>query len=164
MKTLTLVRHAKSEWGNEGLADCYRPLNATGYTDAGLISKQLVKKIPPPTYWLTSPAIRAYSTAFIFSNTFKYETENIQIKNNIYEAPFKTLKKILSALPDKHQNVILFGHNPGLTDLFNDISDSYADNIPAGGVVHLIYPDKYWKNISNFKLKNDFYLYPKEFK
>ena len=162
MKTLTIVRHAKSDWGNDTLHDAHRPLNERGYMDANVIAKQAVKKIEKPDYWLTSPAIRAYSTAIIFANAFKFDAEKIVIKQKIYEATIKNLKQIVNSIPDNYKHVILFGHNPSLTNYFNEISDSYADNIPTCGVLHITSPSNKWKEFSNTKLQNDFYLYPKE--
>lgn len=164
MKTITIVRHAKSDWGNENLEDLHRPLSESGYTDARVTSKQLLKKMETPDYWLTSPAIRAYSTALVFANTFKYDVEKIAIKKKIYEASLKNLKQLFNQLPDNFKSVILFGHNPELTNFFNEISDSYADNIPTGGVLHMISGASKWKDVFNKKLENDFTLYPKEFK
>ena len=163
MKTLTIIRHAKSDWGDDSLNDAYRPLNERGYMDARIISKQLAKKIEKPDYWLTSPAIRAYSTAVIYANTFKFDAEKIIIKQKIYEANVKNLKQIISSIPDTCKHAILFGHNPGLTNYFNEISDSFADNIPTCGTLHITSPANKWKDFSNTKLQNDFYLYPKEF-
>ena len=162
MKTLTIVRHAKSDWGNDTLHDAYRPLNERGYMDAQVIAKQVFKKIEKPDYWLTSPAIRAYSTAIIFANTFKFDAEKIVIKQKIYEATIKNVKQIVSDIPDNYKHVILFGHNPSLTNYFNDVSDSYADNIPTCGALHITSSVNKWKEFSNTQLQNDFYLYPKE--
>jgi phosphohistidine phosphatase len=130
--------------------------------DARIISKQAAKKIETPDYWLTSPAIRAYSTAVIFANAFKFDPEKMVIKQKIYEATIKSLKQIIASIPDNYKQAILFGHNPGLTNYFNEISDSYADNIPTCGALHLISPANKWKEFGNTKLQNDFYLYPKE--
>ncbi len=163
MKTLTIVRHAKSDWGNEGLNDAHRPLNQRGYMDAQVISKEALKRMEKPDYWLTSPAIRAYSTAIIFANAFKYDAEKIIIKQKIYEATAKNLTQIINAIPDNYKHVILFGHNPSLTNYFNEIVDSFADNIPTCGTMHVTSNSHTWKEFSNTKLKNDFYLYPKEF-
>lgn len=162
MKTLTIVRHAKSDWENETLHDSYRPLNQRGYMDAQAIAKQVVKKMELPDYWLTSPAIRAYSTAVIFANAFKFDPDKIVIKHKLYEATIKNLKQIVSVIPDNYKHVILFGHNPSLTNYFNEVADSYADNIPTCGTLHLVSPANKWKEFSNVQLQNDFYLYPKE--
>ncbi|HKC67777.1 MAG TPA: histidine phosphatase family protein [Bacteroidia bacterium] len=164
MKTLTIVRHAKSDWGNEGIDDILRPLSERGYSDARIISAQIQKKIQTPDYWVTSPAIRAYSTALIFANTFKVDAEKISINKKIYAASLKNLKQIISSIPDTCSNAILFGHNPELTNFFNEISDAYADSIPTCGTMYLTSAVKKWKDFLSSPLKNDFYLYPKEFK
>ena len=126
MKTLTIIRHAKSDWGDDSLNDAYRPLNERGYMDARIISKQLAKKIEKPDYWLTSPAIRAYSTAIIFANAFKFDADKVVIKQKIYEATVKNLKQVISTIPDTYKHVILFGHNPSLTNYFNDVANDYV--------------------------------------
>ena len=164
MKTVTIVRHAKSEWGNDNLDDLYRPLCESGYTDARILSKQMSKKIATPDCWLTSPAIRAYSTAIVFANSFKYDVEKILIKKKIYEANVKNLKQVINQIPDGFSNVILFGHNPGLTNFFNEVSDSFADNIPTCGVLLLKSNTGKWKDFFTKKLQNSFTAYPKEFK
>lgn len=164
MKTLTIVRHAKSDWANENVEDILRPLNERGYSDAKIMATQIQKKIQTPDYWLTSPAIRAYSTALIFAHTFKVEVEKMIINKKIYAVSVKGLRQIISSIPDNANNAILFGHNPELTNFFNEISDSFADNIPTCGVLHLTSDVKKWKDFLSEPLKNDFYLYPKEFK
>jgi phosphohistidine phosphatase len=164
MKTLTIVRHAKSDWGNDNLEDIHRPLSESGYADAKALSKQVLKKMEVPDYWLTSPAIRAYSTALIFANTFKYNSEKMSIKKSIYEATIKNLKQVINQIPDNFNNVILFGHNPGLTNFFNEVSDSYADNIPTCGTLHLKANTNKWKDFFSKKIENDFTAYPKDFK
>ena len=164
MKTLTIVRHAKSDWGNESLEDIHRPLSESGYTDARVTAKQVQKKIETPDFWITSPAIRAYSTALIYANTFKYDADKIIVRQKIYEANIKTLKQQINLISDSFSHAILFGHNPGLTNLFNEISDSFADNIPTCGTLHLISNTKKWKDFFSATVKNDFNLYPKEFK
>ena len=164
MKTLTIVRHAKSDWGNDNLDDMHRPLSESGYMDAHAMAKLLIKKINAPDCWLCSPAIRAYSTAIIFADAFKYDAEKLILKKKIYEANIKSLKLVINQIPDNFSNTILFGHNPGLTNFFNEISDSYADNIPTCGVLHLIANVNKWKDIFTKKMETDFTIYPKEFK
>ena len=164
MKKLTLVRHAKSDWGNEGLEDLMRPLNETGYLDARLVAKQVQKKMSSPDYWISSPAIRAFSTALIFAQVFKYDTDKIMVRKKIYASSLKTLKQIIKEAPDSCQHLILFGHNPEITTLFNDISSLFADNIPTCGTMHLVSETKKWSDFLTQPLKNDFYIYPKEFK
>ena len=163
MKAFTIVRHAKSDWGNDNLEDLYRPLSESGYMNARNITKLFVKKINTPDYWLYSPAIRAYSTAIIFADAFKYDVEKLVLKKKIYEASIKNLKLVINQIPDNFSNAILFGHNPGLTNFFNEISDSYADNIPTCGILHLKANTNKWKDFFAKELETDFTIYPKEF-
>ncbi len=164
MKTLTLIRHAKSDWGNETVSDLYRPLNSRGYADASVLSKQLAQKIPPAQFWFSSPAIRAYSTALLFANAFQFNEEKIFLNKRIYEASVKTLETLVTSIPDENETVFIFGHNPGFTKFFNQYSDSFADNIPTCGVISLSNDVLSWGDFLGSKLKNDFYLYPKEFR
>lgn len=165
MKTLILVRHAKSDWGNDSIGDIMRPLNERGYSDAQILSKQLSQKIAVPQLWVTSPAIRAYSTALIFSDAFNYHSQKLVLNKSIYEASLKTLQTIVTtSFADDIETVFMFGHNPGFTKFFNQFSDSFADNIPTCGVVSLSNDVLSWKDILNTKMKTDFYLYPKEFR
>ncbi len=164
MKTLILVRHAKSDWGNETIPDIMRPLNERGYSDAQILAKQLAQKIPVPALWLTSPAIRAYSTALLFAEAFKYEPEKFVLNKNIYEAGVKTLQGIVTSISNDVETAFMFGHNPGFTKFFNQFSDAFADNIPTCGVISLSNDVLSWKDFLSTKAKNDFYLYPKEFR
>ena len=164
MKTLILVRHAKSDWGNENVTDLFRPLNERGYSDAQILSKQLAQKISPPQYWVTSPAIRAYTTALLFANAFNYDIEKIIINKKIYEASVKTLQAMVTSIPDENQTVFLFGHNPGFTKFFNQFSDSDVDNMATCGIASLHNDVLSWKDFLSTEIINDFYLYPKEFK
>lgn len=164
MKTLIMVRHAKSDWGNETISDISRPLNSRGYSDAHILAKQLAQKIAPPQAWLTSPAIRAYSTALLFAEAFNFDLEKISINKKIYEASVKTLQGVVTDLPDDIETAFVFGHNPGFTKFFNQFSDAFADNIPTCGVISLSNDVLSWKDFLNTKVKNDYYLYPKEFR
>lgn len=164
MKTLIMVRHAKSDWGNETVTDLCRPLNARGYADAQILARQLLQRVGQPQLWLTSPAIRAYSTALIFAEAYNFDPEKLVIQKRIYEATIRTLAGIIEALPDDADQVILFGHNPGFTKFFNEYSDAFADNIPTCGITSISNDVKSWTNFLDSKGKNDFYLYPKEFR
>jgi len=165
MKTLILVRHAKSDWGNDTIGDLFRPLNERGYSDAQILAKQLAQKIAPPQLWITSPAIRAYSTALLFAEAFKYDPEKLVLNRKIYEAGVKTLQGIVTTeISDDIETAFMFGHNPGFTKFFNQFSDAFADNVPTCGVISLSNDVLSWKDFLATKLKNDFYLYPKEFR
>ena len=164
MKTLYIVRHAKSDWGNEGLKDIDRHLNNTGYNDAYLMSNNFALNNPMPQLLVSSSAIRALSTALIFARSFHYSERNILIEERIYEASTNELISCIAELDNKLNNVMLFGHNPGLTNLFNQISDSFIDNLPPCGILGINFEINTWKDILKIKGKSFLTNFPKEFR
>jgi phosphohistidine phosphatase len=164
MKQLYLVRHAKSDWGHEGLMDIDRPLNERGYGDAYLMSKNFLKANEVPELLISSAATRALSTAMIFARTFAYPENEIDISTSIYEAPSSDIREVVMAIDEHYSRVMLFGHNPGLTNFFNEVSDSFLDNIPTCGVIGLQFSGSSWQDIFDKKAKTLFSDFPKEFK
>ena len=122
------------------------------------------QKISAPQSWLTSHAIRAYTTSLLFADAFDYETAKIVINKNIYEASVKTLQEIVTSIPDENETAFLFGHNPGFTKFFNQFSDSDLDNMATCGIASLHNDVLSWKDFLSSEIINDYYLYPKEFK
>jgi phosphohistidine phosphatase len=164
MKKLYIVRHAKSDWGNDDLKDIDRPLNSRGYGDAYHMSKKFLDKRGVPDLLVASPAIRSLSTALIFARTFAYEEHKILMKEGIYESTHKVLQKTIAAIHNDFGTVMLFGHNPGLTNLFNEVSDSFIDNIPTCGIIGIEFNSPYWKDILSSKGNTIYTDFPKEFK
>ena len=164
MKTLYIVRHSKSDWGSEALKDIDRHLNPKGYADAYFMSNNFIQNHPIPDLLVSSPAIRAMSTALIFARNFNYPERAITIKASIYEANTEDLIKCIAEFDDSKNNIMLFGHNPGLTNLFTQISDSFIDNIPTSGIIGITFEVKTWKDITRVEGKTLFTNFPKEFK
>ncbi|MCW5617839.1 MAG: histidine phosphatase family protein [Nitrosomonas sp.] len=111
---LYLLRHAKSDWKQHAVADFERPLSERGQTDAPKMAAWLAGQIDKPATMISSPALRTYQTAMIFAHALDIDVRNIQFDNRIYEASPDTLLKVVSALPEQVQSVLLVGHNPGL--------------------------------------------------
>jgi phosphohistidine phosphatase len=149
MKTLYVIRHAKSSWDNEELSDFDRPLNERGKTDAPRMGKRLKEKEVHPDLMLSSPARRAYSTSKRIAKVLGYNKENIQTENKLYHASDADILKLLTHLPDKFNTVMVFGHNPGLTDFVNLLSNKkpVTDNIPTCGVVAFEFSIQSWSEI-----------------
>jgi phosphohistidine phosphatase len=119
MKKLILVRHAKSDWGNELLKDIDRPLNQRGYSDAYFMSDWFLKSKPLPDCVVSSTAARALNTALIFMRTFEALTEKLNLEPDLYECSVDTLLKIASKTPEAAGTVMIFGHNPAITNFCN---------------------------------------------
>ena len=164
MKTLYLVRHAKSDWGNENLKDIDRPLNQRGYNDAYLLSKQFAKQQTHPELIITSSATRAYSTCTIFTRALNYNEQHILLVPQIYEAPVDSILSSIASIDDKINSLMVFGHNPGFTDTFNTISDSDINDLPTCGILGIKFDIKSWNEIYSKKGKAFLTLFPKNFR
>lgn len=148
MKTLYLVRHAKSDWENETLQDIDRPLNERGYKDAHLISTFLSARKLNPDLILTSPAIRALSTAVIFARNLDYGAEKIRLEEALYESGTGSYMEVIRSIQDTCKLVLLFGHNPTITQLSNRLTGQDIENIPTTGFVKVTFAEDAWKNIN----------------
>lgn len=165
MKELIVVRHAKSDWGDENLKDIDRPLNERGYSDAYLLSNWFHKHFEAVNLIVSSDATRAISTAMIFSRTLCIPGERLLIEPRIYDSTTGTLKNVITNLDETASRVMLFGHNPGITNLVNDLcKDVFFDNIPTCGMVSFQLNIKSWQEFADKKGELIFYQFPKEYK
>lgn len=134
MKTLFLVRHAKSDWSDGDLADFDRPLNERGARDAPQMAMYLLGRGEVPELLVTSPAKRAYTTARLFADRMRIPENDIALREDLYEAATATVLEAVRTLPDHVDRVALFGHNPSLTYVVQQFSDDYVANVPTCGV------------------------------
>lgn len=160
MKNLFIIRHAKSSWKDTKLKDFDRPLNKRGEDNLKMMSKFFSEKFQTPDLILSSPAKRAKLTAIGFANIFNYKVEDICFNENLYMASTEEIKEILSLQKDEVSSLILFGHNPGLTDFVNIYSDKYLENIPTCGIVFL-QTEKKWNELDDKSLILIDYFFPK---
>ncbi len=162
MKTLYIVRHAKSSWEYEGIKDIDRPLNKRGINNAYLISSVLNKKIACPDVFISSCANRALHTAMIFSYTFNYPLTNLKISKSLYSFSDGYLIKTVKALDDGFDSAIIFSHDHGISDFVNKFGSVHMNHVPTCGVVGIKFNTNHWKNI---KEGNTFITeFPKHYK
>ena len=148
MKTLYLIRHAKSSWDDPFQDDLDRPLNKRGKKDAPRMGKRLKEMRIHPDLLLSSPAERALSTCLLIAEKIGYPPDNIHTDHRLYHAGEEQLLSVVHGLNDANDAIIMFGHNPGLTDFANRLSSELVtDNIPTCGVVGLRFPVSSWKEI-----------------
>jgi phosphohistidine phosphatase len=164
MKSLYLVRHAKSSWDNPGLGDLERPLNKRGKEDAPKLGKLLLKNGDIPDMLLSSPAKRAFSTAKRIAGELDHSVKNIIKDETLYMADTEDFLNVIQSVPDSVTKLMLFGHNYGITYFANYISDSDIDNIPTCGAVRIDFEFESWKDICDKKGKLVFFEYPKKHK
>lgn len=163
MKSLILVRHAKSSWDSPGLSDKERPLNNRGKHDAPMMGKLLNKLGLKADLIISSPAKRARQTAKRIAKEIGYKEEDIQVDNNLYMAGIEDFNNVIGSVKDKINTLFVFSHNYGITDFANYISNSDIDNIPTCGIVRIDLEIDSWRKIKNEKGKLIFFEYPKKY-
>jgi phosphohistidine phosphatase len=163
MKMLFLVRHAKSSWNDPALPDKDRPLSDRGKRDAPKMGKRLGKRDVKPDLILSSPARRALTTAEIIAKKLDYKLKNIVVDDRLYAGTAHGLLDVIHKLGDKLKCVMLFGHDPELTELVHRLS-SKITHMPTCAVAEFTFDAKSWSNISKSKLTNVALDYPRKTK
>jgi phosphohistidine phosphatase len=161
MITLILVRHAKSSWKDAGLADRERPLNKRGKRDAPEMGERLASRKLKVDTIVSSPAKRALKTAREIAKKLDYPKDRIELDDRIYEAAPSELLQVVREWDDARKCVMMFGHNPGFTELANELGTEYIDNVPTCGVVELAFDVKSWKRVGKAKAAKMRFDYPK---
>lgn len=161
MKTLLLVRHAKSSWDDPAASDRQRPLNRRGMHDAPMMGRRLAEHGWRPELMLSSPATRAITTARIIAEQVGYPVNDIIVLEQLYAAPADELLKVIRGLDDGLQEVMLFAHNPGLSDLADLLTGGEVNQIPTCGVVAVRLDIKKWANVANAKPARIDFDFPK---
>jgi phosphohistidine phosphatase len=162
MKTLYIVRHAKSSWDNVNLPDFDRPLNTRGKTDAPRMGKRLKEKDVHPNLMLSSPAKRALSTSKRIAEVLNYPEKNIKTDKKLYHADAEDILSVIRDQKNRFEVLMVFGHNPGLTDFVNEIGKSTSiDNIPTCGIVAFRFDIDEWHDVTKKSGELLFFDYPK---
>jgi phosphohistidine phosphatase len=147
MKTLLILRHAKSSWKNAGLADHDRPLNKRGQRDAPRVGRRLRDENLTPDLILSSTAKRALDTAEAVAEASGYEGE-IESRPDLYMADPEAYLRALRGLSDDFQCVMVIGHNPGLEELLEALTGEAAA-MPTAALAHVELPLKRWQDLND---------------
>jgi phosphohistidine phosphatase len=146
MKTLLLLRHAKSSWKDTSLSDVDRPLNKRGQKEAPFMGTLLHDKELVPEHILSSPAVRCQMTADLLGEACGY-TGKVDYLGSYYMAEPPAYFEGLSAVPDKFERVMVIGHNPGLEGLLKMICGQELSMTPAA-LAYIVLPVNHWKEVS----------------
>ncbi|CAN5208705.1 phosphohistidine phosphatase SixA [soil metagenome] len=150
MKRLILVRHGKSSWEHD-VADDKRPLKPRGFKDGDLIANTYDKMYVAPVIIWSSPAVRALETAKIFQEILKVSDSDFIIKPGLYTFNKKDLLAQIKTCKEVVGKLMVFGHNPAMTGLVNDLGNKNFDNIPTTGLTIIDFEANTWEDISNGK-------------
>ncbi|MDB5232634.1 MAG: histidine phosphatase family protein [Chitinophagaceae bacterium] len=155
------MRHAKSSWNDASVTDFDRPLNDRGKKDAPVIAKRLRKKGFEIDGFISSPAKRALTTAEIFAEEFGVKKKKIITMDELYQASPASFFKLISELDNELKRVIVFSHNPGITDFVNQLTDSRVDDMPTCAVFAAEADCKKWKDFASAERTMIYFDYPK---
>lgn len=144
MKTLTIFRHAKSSWANADIEDHDRPLNKRGEREAPIMGDLIKAAGIRPSLIISSTALRAWRTARIIANQISYPIEFLQREPSLYHAGINRLLELIAAQDEGFNNIMIIGHNPGLTDLASELIPGLTSNIPTSGFVSVLLDTDTW--------------------
>lgn len=162
MKTLTLIRHAKSSWKDAGLADRDRPLNGRGEHDAPLMGNRFRDSGVRPSLLISSPANRAWTTAKIIAGEIGYPRDLLQREERLYLASQADIIEVLAEQDPGFSSIALFGHNPGLTEFANHLVPGLTANVPTCGIVSVNFESDDWDLSFLPACELNFFDYPKK--
>jgi len=151
MKTLYLVRHAKASRDDPALADRDRPLHDRGLNDAPAMARRVAKQRVKPALLMSSPALRALTTAQLFADELGHSRRAIVIDERIYAATVDVLLALIHELDDDHDGVMLFGHNPEFSELAGHLAGKMID-MPTCAVARCRFDVASWVDVNRSAL------------
>lgn len=146
-KILYLLRHAKSSWTDHNLSDFERPLNKLGTQQTLQIAAILAAKDALPQVIISSPANRAFSTAKAMAAAIGSDAPRIGSDKRIYEANIQTLMYLIQELDEDIRNILIVGHNPGLSYLVNTLSQKKVAPLPTCTLIQLRLNISQWNEL-----------------
>jgi phosphohistidine phosphatase len=161
MKSLLLVRHAKSDWDDPQLKDFDRPLNERGKKDAPEMAGRLVEKKVKIDLFISSPAKRAKKTAEIFVKEYKEDKKDILFIDELYLADPDVFFNVIEKTKNKYDTIAIFSHNPGITDFANQLARVKVDDMPTCSIFAVHINIKNWSDFREGEKEFWFFDYPK---
>ena len=160
MKTLYLIRHAKSSWNDAGLTDFERPLNERGKRDVISIGERLKLKKALPSIIISSTAKRTRITSKKLAKKVGFNSSEIEFKQELYLANTPILLNILNNISDEHSIVFVVGHNPGISNFCDYLTNQFYD-FPTCGIAKITFNIDSWAEVSNGLGDIEWFDYPK---
>lgn len=161
MKTLFIVRHAKSSWDFPELPDVERPLIEKGINNTKKIVNELNEKRVTVEMIVSSHAKRALETARLIATGICFPMEKIEVSNNIYQVDRDEIFNIIFSQKDELNSLMIVGHNPTLTQFANLFLEEKIDLLPTSGIISFSFETGKWIEVIKAKCKTNFILFPK---
>jgi len=160
MKTLMLLRHAKSDWSDQSLRDLDRPLGDRGKRDAPRIGKAIKKRGWIPDLIISSPAVRARQTIEAVTTSAGL-VPTIQFDEGIYGASAGELMKLIRRLPDASDCALLVGHNPTFEQVLARLTGT-GEHMPTAAIACIEFQVEHWEDVDDGQGKLSGFVTPKE--
>ena len=164
MKQLLLIRHAKSSWDITIPKDFDRELNDRGHRDAPEMAKRLIKKGIEIDAFISSTAVRAFTTAVYFAEAYEkagFKSLDVLGIPELYHAQPKAFIEVIGNIDDANETVAIFSHNPGITEFVNRLTIARIDDMPTCGIFAVKVESENWKDFVDAKKSFWFFDYPK---
>lgn len=162
MKTLYLLRHAKSSWSDPDLRDFERPLSARGLADVERMAARFRASGRRLDCIVSSPAVRAKTTAQLFAEGIGYTAAPIVSNPELYFAGAAMFLKAVRLVDDEVAAALLVGHNPAITEFLNVLCQSDIENIPTCGLAQVTLPNDHWADVQLGNGRLTSFEYPKQ--
>ena len=162
MKTILLVRHANSAWGDSSLTDFERKLTDHGKKDAKEMANRLQERGIEIDIFISSSAKRAKKTAKIFMKEFGTDINKLMLLPSLYEASVIEFYDAIENLNDKEETLALFAHNPGISDFVNSLDCTPVYDMPTCSVYAIKVDTNHWKDFRLAEKEFLFFDYPKK--
>ena len=161
MKTIYIVRHAKSSWGDFSISDHERTLTQVGVNKTKKVIDFFNKNNVKPSVIICSSAIRAVETAKLIAQGINYDVNQIITNASLYHADVNDIYNELFGVDNKLNSAMIIAHNPTLTDFANEFAVPVIDNLPTTGVICVEFETDNWHEITNAKYKVKFVVFPR---
>ena len=162
MKTLYLLRHAKSSWDETSLVDRERPLSPRGNLNAPQMGQRFHDRSESVDLMLSSPARRALTTAQLFAEACGYDRDAIVIAEDLYFSGSGSIEGLIRSQADSVGSLMLVFHNPDITMLANSLDyELDIDNVPTAGLVSFSCGIGSWSEFDQETARFEYFDYPK---
>ena len=160
MKTLILVRHAKSTHSLGLSSDFDRPLNERGFREAAEMGEKLFRKKIQIDRFVSSPANRARTTAELFAAEYGRKMKEILFMPSLYQAEIYHFVEVVAGLEEGQDHVALFSHNPGITEYAASLTNTHITQMPTSSVFAVTADTDLWKGFADADKKFLFFYKP----
>lgn len=164
MKTILIIRHAKSGHDNYDLKDIDRPLAERGFSDAAIMGKWLQTKGMLPGIILTSPALRARTTCDIIAKAVNFDTADVLVESELYFGDVPNIINIVRSCDNGMDIAFLFGHNPTFSILSHTLCPDFDADMPTTGIVAMQFITDDWKAVRSGDGHLLWFEYPKKYR